>query len=224
MLVLSHRGYHVQLPENTLEAFEAAAAMGVDGIETDLRLTADGQLILFHDRLSPDGRLVSEVTRDELQRLVGHDIPLAEAALERWPQLLWNLEIKTPAAVEASVPLIARFQHSHRLLASSFWHSVVAEIAQRTEADCGLLVSHRPRHEETSFGLKAADANAASWRGRIQTIVWNFEFLDEAASRAAAQAGYRNLCYGASTPAEHTAVQQWGLDGIITDRPEFVIR
>jgi glycerophosphoryl diester phosphodiesterase len=221
MLVLSHRGYHVQLPENTLDAFEAAVAMGVDGIETDLRLTADRQLILFHDRLAPDRRPVSEVTRDELRRLVGHDVPLAETALQRWPQLLWNVEIKTPAALEISIELIARFQHSHRLLVSSFWHSVVEEVAQRTQADCGLLVAHRPRLDKAPFGVVAADADPASWRRRTATIVWNFEFLDEGLVQAAATAGYRNFCYGPSTPGDHALARRWKMDGIITDRPEW---
>jgi glycerophosphoryl diester phosphodiesterase len=227
MLVLSHRGYHVQFPENTLEAFEAAAAMGVDGIETDLRLTSDGQLILFHDRLAPDGRAVNEVTRDELRRLVGHDIPLAETALERWPQLLWNLELKTPAARAASLDLISRFQSSHRLLVSSFWHPLVEETARRTEVDCGLLVVHHPSGAPDAtapFALAARDARADSWRRRINTIVWNFEFLDQAGVQAAAEAGYRNFCYGVATPADHETAQQWGLDGIITDRPEFARR
>jgi glycerophosphoryl diester phosphodiesterase len=226
MLVLSHRGYHVQLPENTLEAFAAAVTMGVDGIETDLRLTADGELILFHDRLAPDGRPVSEVTRDELRRMLGHDVPLAETALQHWPQLLWNLEIKTPSALKASLDLIVRFQRSHRLLVSSFWHPVVEETARQAEVDCGLLVTHHPSYERDDMPpfVIAAQANAASWRRRINTIVWNFEFLDHAAVQAAAEAGYRNFCYGLSTPAEHDQARQWGLDAIITDRPEFAVR
>jgi glycerophosphoryl diester phosphodiesterase len=224
MLVLSHRGYHVKLPENTLDAFEAAVKMGVDGIETDLRLTADGQLILFHDRLAPDSRLVSEVSRDELRRMVGHDVPLAETALQHWPQILWNLEIKTPTALNASLDLIARFKQTHRLLVSSFWHPVVEETARQAEVDCGLLVTHHPGNEGIApvpFAITAQDPTTSPWRRHINTIVWNFEFLDQAAVRSAAEAGYRNFCYGVSTPAEHMQARQWGLDGIITDRPEF---
>jgi glycerophosphoryl diester phosphodiesterase len=211
------------LPENTLEAFQAAVEMGVDGIETDLRLTADGQLILFHDRVAPDGRLVGETTRGELCQLVGYDVPLAEAALARWPSLLWNLEIKSPAALDASLELIGRYQQSHRLLVSSFWHQVVEEAAKRTSADCGLLVSHRPRnHSQTAapFGIPLPSDNSAKQR-RITTIVWCWEFLDQDAVRQAAAAGYRNFCYGVSTPAEHALAREWGLDGIITDRPDF---
>src|SRR5262249_3557646 len=50
MLILGHRGYHATVPENTLEAFAQALALGADGIETDIRLSADELPILFHDR------------------------------------------------------------------------------------------------------------------------------------------------------------------------------
>jgi glycerophosphoryl diester phosphodiesterase len=226
MLILSHRGYHQHVPENTQEAFQAAVDLGVDGIETDLRLTLDGALVLIHDRVTPDGRLVGEVTRDELERLLGHEVPLAEAALARWPELLWNLEIKTPAAVAASLELIHRLQRSHRLLVTSFWHTVVEEVARQSEADCGWLIAHRPATAPgaSSLAWPPLTAEAPFWCRRISTIVWNYEFLDPAAVQAAAQAGYRNFCYAIATPDEHAAAPGWGFDGIITDRPEFALQ
>jgi glycerophosphoryl diester phosphodiesterase len=53
-LVIAHRGaWGIAVPnspaENTLEAFEAAIALGVDMIELDVRRTSDGQLVVFHD-------------------------------------------------------------------------------------------------------------------------------------------------------------------------------
>ncbi|MFI6996335.1 glycerophosphodiester phosphodiesterase [Nocardia sp. NPDC050175] len=47
--VVAHRGLAAGLPENTLAAFRGAAALGVDGIEIDLRVTADGQVVVMHD-------------------------------------------------------------------------------------------------------------------------------------------------------------------------------
>jgi glycerophosphoryl diester phosphodiesterase len=152
---------------------------------------------------------------------VGHDIPLAEAALARWPELLWNLEIKTLDALPTALALIHRCQRSHRLLVTSFWHPVVEEVAQQTEVDCGLLVCHRPG--TGPFSLQPISADAPAWRRRIHTIVWSYEFLDPAAVAAAAQAGYRNFCYSIGTPAEHASALAWGLDAIITDRPELAI-
>ncbi|MCI6039039.1 MAG: glycerophosphodiester phosphodiesterase, partial [Clostridiales bacterium] len=49
MKVYAHRGASAQYPENTMLAFEKAVEMGVDGIETDVHLSRDGQLVLCHD-------------------------------------------------------------------------------------------------------------------------------------------------------------------------------
>ncbi len=50
MKIIGHRGFSAQYPENTLLAFRQAIEAGADGIETDLRLTLDNEIILFHDR------------------------------------------------------------------------------------------------------------------------------------------------------------------------------
>src|SRR4051794_26964468 len=48
-VVISHRGNHVSVPENTLASLEAAIASGADYAEIDLRTTKDGFLVLSHD-------------------------------------------------------------------------------------------------------------------------------------------------------------------------------
>lgn len=49
VMVASHRGYHISLPENSLAALRAAAAVGADFVEVDVRETNDGVLVLMHD-------------------------------------------------------------------------------------------------------------------------------------------------------------------------------
>ncbi len=51
MLVIGHRGASAAHPENTLEAFALALAQGADGVELDVRRTADGALALCHDEV-----------------------------------------------------------------------------------------------------------------------------------------------------------------------------
>jgi glycerophosphoryl diester phosphodiesterase len=72
--VIAHRGDHRREPENSLAACAAALALGVDGIEVDLRLTADGTLICFHDWY--------------LKRLLGHSGRVSQTDIEQlleWP-------------------------------------------------------------------------------------------------------------------------------------------
>ena len=69
----AHRGLHSlrnQVPENSLQAFTYAASRGY-GIELDVRLSADGQVVVFHDdnlsRMTEDPRRVDAVPYDELR-------------------------------------------------------------------------------------------------------------------------------------------------------------
>ena len=64
-LVLAHRGYHALWAENSLAALCAAEAVA-DGFETDVRLSADGALVLAHDPFAPDGSQIAQRTLREL--------------------------------------------------------------------------------------------------------------------------------------------------------------
>ncbi|MGJ7461458.1 glycerophosphodiester phosphodiesterase family protein [Halomonas sp. MA07-2] len=68
--IIAHRGSSMAAPENTLAAVKQALADGADYVEIDARLTADGEVVLFHDRsltrLTGDPRDLGEVTREEL--------------------------------------------------------------------------------------------------------------------------------------------------------------
>jgi len=217
LLVLSHRGHHVTFPENTLRSFADAIRLGVDGIETDVRLSADGLPILFHDRLAPDGQSVASLTRKTLSILVGYSIPTLDAAVEQFGEILWNIEIKTPEALQATLPILRRYQSSRRLLISSFWHNVVDEISQSVDVECGILVAHRPFNE---LPLETLLPNS----NHIRNIVWDYEILDRRLVRAANEAGVRSWVYGADNFDEQQNCAEIGVDGLITDRPELLRR
>jgi glycerophosphoryl diester phosphodiesterase len=85
-LVCAHRGFTRDAPENTAAAFEAAIRLGVDMVETDVRRSGDGELVLAHDPLdgAPAGGLcrLSELVRLARGR-VALDVELKEAGFER---------------------------------------------------------------------------------------------------------------------------------------------
>ncbi len=66
----AHRGASAYAPENTVPAFDLGIEMGADGIETDIRMTKDGVLVLFHDdtlmRLAGNPAAVEDLTFEEL--------------------------------------------------------------------------------------------------------------------------------------------------------------
>lgn len=73
IFVAGHRGWYDKYPENTMEGFRAVLELGVDQIETDIRMTKDGELVLFHDetvdRVTDGSGKVSDHTLAELQQL-----------------------------------------------------------------------------------------------------------------------------------------------------------
>ena len=88
--VIGHRGASATHPENTIEAFQAAADMGAHGVELDVRRTADDVLVVFHDAHLPDGQVLREVDSAELPP----EIPTLAEALDACERLWINIEIK----------------------------------------------------------------------------------------------------------------------------------
>ncbi len=73
LTLIAHRGYSSEFPENTMPAFEGALDIGVDYIETDVQMTKDGRLVLFHDddlaRITGVEGAVSDYTYEELSAM-----------------------------------------------------------------------------------------------------------------------------------------------------------
>lgn len=128
--VLAHRGLITAAGgdsgvwENSAAAFAAAHAAGADYIESDCQVTADGDVVLFHDatleRLVGDPRAVREVRTRELRAVFadhGGLLTVGEA-LASFPDVRFNIDVKTAAAVEPLGPILA--EHTHRVLVTSF--------------------------------------------------------------------------------------------------------
>jgi len=206
MLVLAHRGLHDDARENSLAAFEAAVAAGVDGIETDVRLTKDGVAVLFHD--AKIGRKkVADITRDELARRAGYRVASLEEALLRF-DVLWDVEIKSRDAVAATAAVLRKFAATRRFFVTSFRKDVVARVARLLPGvDVGRIVERAP------VGVRRAHGGLVVWRHKIAT---------RRRVRRQQLVGGRVFVYGAKTPRQHVRCIVAGVDGVITDWPDRV--
>ncbi|MBQ7839393.1 MAG: hypothetical protein IJ390_02765 [Lachnospiraceae bacterium] len=109
--VAAHRGWSEKYPENTMVAFQEAVKLGVDQLETDIRLTKDNELVLIHDgkvdRTTNGTGNVCDMTLAELQNLdagswkgeqfAGFKIPTLMEFLEflqQYPKMTVDFEIK----------------------------------------------------------------------------------------------------------------------------------
>lgn len=215
MLLLAHRGFHRTAPENTLAAFALSLTAGFAGIETDVRLAADGEAVLYHDRNAPDGTAVAALSRSELSHLTGYIVPTLAEALDAFPDAYWNIEIKTPSVLPKCLSILENYTDRRQMLVSSFHHDVALTIAKELHINCGLLIAHRPV-QINELLLTALPCQ------RLRTLIWDYEALDATLIRQAHAHGFNNMVYGAQTEQEHFICQSLSVQGIITDHPEFV--
>lgn len=106
--IWAHRGASGHAPENTLEAFELAVRQGADGVELDVQLTRDGELVVIHDeevnRVSGAKGFVKDFTLAELKKLnVNRPCPKYENV--RIPTLREVYELLRPSGLEINVEL-----------------------------------------------------------------------------------------------------------------------
>ena len=78
-LVIGHKGAAGLAPENSLEAFRMAREVGADGVELDVRRTADGALAVHHDPTLGDGRRLMDVATGELPAGIATLPPVLDA-------------------------------------------------------------------------------------------------------------------------------------------------
>jgi len=142
-LVIGHRGNRAHAPENTLESFREAVALGVDAVEFDLRVSRDGVLVVMHDdtldRTTDASGPVAERTATELGsvdagarftrdggrtfpwRGRGVTISSFDQTIESLPRdLPCIIELKTVAAAEPLRLAIRRHAIAHRVIVAGF--------------------------------------------------------------------------------------------------------
>ncbi len=214
MLVFAHRGHHVVFPQNTLQAFDAALRIGADGIETDVRLSRDGVPVLFHDA-QVRGRPIAELTRNDIARIAGHEVPTLNEALLRFPKPIWNIEVKAPAAVGAVLQAMTAFAATRRMIVTSFHHDLVVRCARVAAVPSGLLLAHAPSDLP---GMLAAHAES-QW---VRTLVWDQRVLTPTLLRQARAARWWNFVYGVDDPDSMRLLAKHGIDAVITDRADLV--
>jgi glycerophosphoryl diester phosphodiesterase len=102
---VSHRGYHAQALENTKQAFDAAIAAGFTHLETDLRSTADGHIVLHHDpeliRTFSSSLVIERTKLKELLALTspkGSSLLTFEAFIDMYAGFSWTFDIKPESA------------------------------------------------------------------------------------------------------------------------------
>ncbi|MNZ44887.1 Glycerophosphoryl diester phosphodiesterase [compost metagenome] len=231
MINFAHRGAKGHYPENTMLAFEKALELGATGIEIDVQLTKDGEIVIIHDeslkRTTGVDKLVKDVTYEELQTFDAGSWFSAEFRDERVPHLrqllellqnrptILNIELKNgiilyPELEQKVISLVRDYGMSDRIIISSFNHYSLKLCKQLApEIRTGVLYMegiYRPWDYARTLG---ADA--------LHPI--KYAVLPEWTKEAAA-VGIAYHPFTVNETAEMERLLDAGVAGIITDYPD----
>jgi len=218
----AHRGGVCGVPENTLAAFRSAVSLGVQQIEFDLRRTADGEIVVFHDETvdrTTDGcGRLSELAFEEVRRLdagYGERVPTLEEALEVLPRDVWiNIQIKRGETIAAEVA---------RRLAE------VGRVEQSVVA-CGNAAGRELRQVNTSLRICNLARQASREAYLAHALACGSDFIQFHDLRGPMQPAlvaraHREglkvnfVCSGTPTDSELLAVFDAGVDFVLVDDP-----
>ena len=122
-----HRGNSVNFTENTLEAFQDAVNLGYKYIETDLRMTKDGEVVTFHDesilRVTGEHKNIRDLTYAELRSiplLRGGHIPKLTEVMEQFPETRFNVDLKIQGLINKVAKIIDSHNAYNRVCIASF--------------------------------------------------------------------------------------------------------
>ncbi len=220
--VFAHRGASATLTENTIAAFAAAVAMGADGIELDVRRTADGVLAVHHDAHLPDGRLVCEVVATELP---SHVPSLAEA-LAGCGDLVVNVEVKNwprdpdhdPSLMVAEKVAGMVATMGERVLVSSFNIADVDRVRSiNSSIPTATLATFGPDDDVAGRFVDRAR------RGGHRAVHPHHAAVTPRLVAMAHAAGLAVNVWTVDEPARMVELVELGVDGIVTNVPDVAL-
>ena len=217
--IIAHRGASRAELENTVQAFRRAAGMGADGVELDVRRTAEGALVVHHDAHLDDGRLICETDRIDLPA----HVPSLDEALAACAGMWVNVEIKNDPtepdfdpteriADETIRSLIGRGE-DERWLISSFRMATIDR--------CRLLAPTIRTAWLTEVITAAAIREVVS-KGHLAIHPWHGT-VTAAQVEACHAAGVQVNVWTCDDPAAIARLAAWGTDGICTNVPDVAI-
>lgn len=240
---IAHRGGNEAAPENTEAAFAHARSLGIDHLETDVHLTADGVLVAFHDpeldrvaKMSGSiaDRVWSELTEIELEG--GHRIPTMASLLERFPDARFNIDPKADASVDPLIELLREHEAVDRVCIGAFSDQRIARLSDALGPS--LCTSAGPKH----IAAIVASAQAGRLAGALQTnpLVQkiadqhgclqvpvkrrNVRIVDDPLIETAHALGLQVHVWTVNDEAEMHRLLDAGVDAIITDKVSVLRR
>jgi glycerophosphoryl diester phosphodiesterase len=244
-IVYAHRGAAAERPENTLPAFRRALELGADALETDVHLTADGEIVAAHDeggaRMTGVARALRSATLAEIQswdagygfvdarggrpfQSQGYRIPSLHELLRELPAVRLNVDLKSeePALVERFIAIVREHQAEDRVIAASFFRSTLVHLRRRGwRGESSLSQAEFLRCWLMPNWLQCSGAPGA--RAQIPTHSGPLRFATARSLKKLRQLGLQVDYWTINDPSEARRLVALGVDGIMTDDPARIV-
>lgn len=222
--IIAHRGASRAERENTIEAFVLAGRLGAQAVELDVRRTVDGALVVHHDPMLADGRLIAAC---ELASLPAH-VPSLDSALDACAGMWVNVEIKNDpeqpdfddsekVADDTMRELIARGE-PERWLISAFRMATIDRCRSIADA-AGVPI-------RTAWLTSAVPDGVTELlvpRGHSALHPW-VKLLGRDVIEQCHAAGLQVNTWTCDAPQRIHELAEWGIDGICTNVPDVALR
>jgi len=227
--VFAHRGLHIDVPENTASAFRAAVDAGVTFIETDVVGSRDGVAMISHDttldRVSDLTGRVNSLTAAELAGVdLGGEgfISLAEA-LEQFPDVRFNIDVKDTAAIEGVVTAVHDAGALDRVLLTSFSAARRRAVTKRMPTVASSASATEFLALSTAIRLGFTPPLPLIHALQIPEKANGMTFVTEELVDRYHRAGLEVHVWTVNDEATMRRLLALGVDGIVTDRADVAL-
>ncbi|MCU1603745.1 MAG: Glycerophosphoryl diester phosphodiesterase [Modestobacter sp.] len=231
-VAMAHRGGAIEHVENTMPAFEACLALGYRYLETDVRVTADGVLVAFHDptldRVTDrTGRVENLPWREVRSALIGGREPVIrlDDLLGAWPDVRFNLDIKAAGVLAPLVRTVRRLKVEDRICLASFSDARIAAARRVFGPDVctslgprGVAALRLSSYSPRAAGLVRIQAGCA----QVPLQLGGRPLIDERFIEAAHARSLQVHVWTVDTEREAAELLDLGVDGVMTDRPAML--
>lgn len=244
-IVFAHRGAAAERPENTLTSFRRALELGADALETDVHLTADGEIVAAHDedgtRMTHVARALRSSTLAEIQSWdagygfvdarggrpfqgQGYRIPSLRELLTELPAVRINMDLKTeePALVERFITIVREHAAEERVIAASFFRSALVNLRRRGWRGESSLSRGEFLHTWLMPNWLQRSRIAGS-RAQIPTHAGPLQFATPRSLKKLKQLGLQVDYWTINDANEARRLVALGVDGIMTDDPGLIV-
>ena len=250
-LVIAHQGGDGLWPGNTMYAFDQAVETGADVLEMDAHITKDGHIVLMHDeeidRTTEGTGLIEEMTLQELKQLdaayrwspddgntfpfrdQGIRVPILDELFEKYPQMRYVIEIKlTQNRIDKPLcDLIRRHSMQDKVVIASFHDQAM----QNFRETCPEVATSASRGEVTKFVLLGKIFLSGLLMPQYESIQppydpeesMNIPIMTQRFIQGAHAKNIAVEPWTVDDPALMKQYIEWGVDGIITDRPDLMV-